>query len=951
MTKDYGADVYFADVGSAARVVREGHYNVHCICPNLQPGDASRLSAIKRVAGGQDVVCTHRLQECTCGPFDALLFTHSAYYFTNSELMDAIEATRHKVAYVVGHLFPEAFGQFAYGEGQYEYSWGVGGVHVVTKALGNTHSYTHPPLLWDFNRCVGDARRSIDVEIIAKSLDTYLFRLELTERPVSMPSSMSWVDQVVDPQHQGPITIPGHDLITKASRAANSALEIEVDHLFGFGPIVYTISERGWIYVPRGAVVEAAQRVAYKDRNPASFQDVAHVVRNAVSVSRLPESRKLPAVTLGTALAFTMNVQNEIDVMHTITGRFSAKWKTLTGLIGLVPVSAWSLSCLLFTGAIMVIIATSTLAIPYDHHIIGFVSLASTILILLTICCGMWCKRRYEASVAETWSTTLFVEGRATHSLPAPTRLARSLFPANNNLVEPLLPPEGVQFEVGTDPNPPRHPGSVAPAIRAGGVIFSTAVPSVVGDTQEAEIVALTHRTLREATSVMPTALGRYCIWGDTPAGRALLSIKINRTPEEFEKWVDQPKFTLPIRERFRKLRKQYDGKWVSRKVYRSFVKIEKNKTHTLAGAPKMKPRLIQGPPDEVKAILGPIIALIYRAVRAVWDGGQSQVLYCSGMTPDEIGAKLDAFAEANGGWEDMIGYWSDFRAYDSTVENELQNPVKDLYRSMGMTDVERHWLDLTRGGVTKHGVKYDLGDKEVMQADGTVRTEKRVQINSGEMDTNLKGTIVNAQAHTSGLPDIPYLMLVCGDDMFMLSTRRDFTVSVRDSMVQHIQELGLDAEWGCSTNRADWEFCSKLFWWGERDGRVQTVLAPKVGRLLSRVGWNLTKPGAENFRATLLGLKDDVYHVPLLNKYVEVCLEKTKGMKAVGRPDWEELRHVSRRYYPHPLNMAILQDRYGLTDQHLAEFRDLLGRLIGGVEPNLVTYPWIGEMVKRDEA
>lgn len=948
--REFGREVLIADVGSAARAVRMKNIKVHCICPNLQSGDAARLSAIKRVPGAKDKVCTHTLQTCTCGPFDVLLFTHSAYYFSWEDLKQALSKTSTKVGFVVGHLFPEAFGQFAYGEGQYEYVRRDGYIRVVTKAVGNTHAYEHEPLLWDFGREVGDRESSLDVEIVAKSLDTYLFRVQLTERPVSRKVYSSWVDQVVDESHQGPITIPGNDLVTRASRAANAVLELEVDHLYGFGPICYTISERGFVFVPRGAVVEAASRIAYKQRDPATFQDVAHVIRNAVSVSRLPDNHRLGAVTLGTALAFTMNVVNETDAMHTITSRFSKRWNQLNTLLHLVPIATWSIYSISFVLCILFLIALSTFAIPYDDHLIGIVVVSVFVVFLFFVCCGFWCKRRYERRQIDTWAQTLFVEGRATNVDPGVRPLGQSMFPPNHTLVEPLLPAEGTTMNVGTDRAVPKHPGKTPIAIRAGGTVFSTATPSVTADTQAAEVVALTHRVLMPPTTVMPTALGRYCIWEDTPAGRALMKVRIARMPDEFEGWVSQPKFTQSIKDKFRKLRQRWEGKYVGSKVYRSFVKVEKNKTHTVEGAPKLKPRLIQGPPDEVKVMLGPIISKIYKAVREAWSGGESQVVYCSGLTPDEIGRHCDTFAEANGGWGNMTAYWSDCRRFDSTAENEVQKPVQDMYRRMGMTDVEYHWLKCTRNGVTKHGVKYGFGDKNVMNVDGTTTREPRVQINSGEMDTNLKGTVINCQAHQSGLPPMRYLMLVCGDDIFILFVKAEFTLKVRDDLVQHVKDLGLDVEWGASDRRGDWEFCSKLFWWGELGGREYTVLAPKVGRLLSRVGWNLTKPGSENFRATLLGLKDDVFHVPLLNRYVDVHLAVTSGMKAVGKPEWTEMKHVSRRFNPTPLNMGILAERYGLTRQHVDEFAILLARVRAG-EPNVISYPWIEGMVKRDEA
>jgi hypothetical protein len=296
-----------------------------------------------------------------------------------------------------------------------------------------------------------------------------------------------------------------------------------------------------------------------------------------------------------------------------------------------------------------------------------------------------------------------------------------------------------------------------------------------------------------------------------------------------------------------------------------------------------------------------------------------------------------------------MIGVWDDMTTYDATCENELLAKRKQVYPAVGMPDLAMAWLDsVTPAGRTTHGCEFELGEKVVPLWDG--QQVKIRKLFSGEMDTNLIGSIINAEAHESGIPqNLAHLMLVCGDDNFILFRKDQFDISVANDLKEHLELLGLRPTQGVSTNRADWEFCSKLFWFGmdRQSGRLQTVLGPKPGRWLHRIGWTVNTPNGMNFREAMLSSAQDVNHIPLLGEYVKKGIAVSGHMKRAGK-EWSEMKHVSKMFDPCPENYPIIASRYGLGFTHLEEYQRTLEQV--SVRQCVIDLPWIAAAAKRDE-
>lgn len=256
-----------------------------------------------------------------------------------------------------------------------------------------------------------------------------------------------------------------------------------------------------------------------------------------------------------------------------------------------------------------------------------------------------------------------------------------------------------------------------------------------------------------------------------------------------------------------------------------------------------------------------------------------------------------------------------------------------------------------------------DAKNTSKMPLDISMTTRGRVQ--SGRQDTNCLDTSICFQANqwaatsmTGLLPSkdaerIP--MMGTGDDGGIILPFVPDTAAV-NRFEQAMLQIGLEVEMYVRPLAFDGEYyhgieqyryCSALFWPVERQfalayeedeeakrhgcvPAVTFVMGPMPGRLLARLGWDITgttKP-AQFMRGVALGLRDDCWHVPFAHELIERILALTKDIEAapIQEPDSFHRIHVDRRYTRHPhYAWVFTQARYGLNKDDLDQFvRDL---------------------------
>jgi hypothetical protein len=812
----------------------------------------------------------------------------------------------------------------------------------------------------------------LDVSIEKVLGSTVLWRLDLVcakERPAK---PLMTAAQGIASDAYGLIAVPEWTDALRHVDAPALDTTIRVDLLYALGPVLLIGSADVTVTLPKSLVETVATRLAFRPRTPETLRDVAAQVRELVLKARMPAEHILPAVTFGTLLAFNCNTQNEIDVLQTVTTRFAANWTRLHQLLELRPLRA----CPTYFPWIILAVGTSLVIVLFSVHqswsLEAGVSLWA-VTCLVTILGFMFVKaaRFLSRWLGDDWLHTLRFDRRAAPIRSAQSFEGRQSFPGTHALREPLIPDtEAATIRVVSDPHPPRHPGADPPIRQIlSGIGIADHVPTVVEPNQAAELSGVTNRMAQPALPVDVDFHAAYCTVMDTiDLGGPVLD-----NDDLFQKWV--LKFPVKQRELLTAARRDAianDPNSKDRK-FRGFTKEEKGKVMSVLGEKLTKPRIINQPTDRVKAIVGPFVDSCAKLLRKAWDGISSRWCYVSGMTADKLGEVFDLAIQKHGGWGKVVVLVLDFEVYDSTVRKELFEPRSDLYSSWGMSAKTRSYLEaMTASGITRHGVMYTIKGK-----DG----EPDIEIMSGVMDTNLWGSLVNggvtetAYIHASephvfrpsttdeDMPSTHDLVLhslaqhssdhttfVCGDDGMVVMPAAAYNELFGEVFLSTLKGLGLKPTMIVARERHEVEFCSKLAWLGKtKDGRVQTVFGAKPGRILHRMGWNLTVPGSLNLYGACVSVGRDNAHVPLIPEFVNATRSLIPETERVvkGR-EWTDFA-VSRTYQCTPANYTLLLRRYGVTGEDCKDLR----KLFKGVKelPAVVNHPAIQRMIEIDTA
>lgn len=916
---------YLVDVGSAAARVRH-HYGgpFHCMAPNLHPGDLGRIQENRRQTGPDYHVCGHILQECDCPAtrhfrWKALLLTHSAYYIPVEDLASAITRTSMGCAFVVGHLFPEALGHMGYEEAQWKF---VLNKHtrtpdVVMAVVGNAHQYRHPVLPWQhgLEYCRGLDWR-LDVELVERLGDTYLWcvRVDTNPPPLRRAPDVGFETVLVDHNHVGPITIPANYRTVQLSNTANDLVVLDIDTVNGFGSVLWLEQDREAFFVPRGVISHVAMQLAGKHRTAALWSDAYHYARQALVSARIGPDDKRVALPYIVAMAFNINLQHEINAALSSQQRFSPWWSVHAALNSLDPIVIFRWRYVVLALIVAALLVAAYWFVPVPHaHLTAAILAGAVVFVVAVVFIVRCCYRRRQRETLEYWKDSGRVQVAA--SVLGALRYDHVAFPGSTDLVAPLLG-SGTLTVRPPDRDEP-EPGRVE-RLHAVGPVVSDVRPNIHEPSAAADVAALTNRVLVEPLPVDPDALRAF---NDPNAAinKFLETIRVEPRPDDFERWVMQPKFSEATRVAFRRAyEKVKDQPPPGLVKYGAFTKLEKDKwVSLLAGAPALKPRIISAPETEAKVMTGPYISRLQKAVADLFNNhmlpyGQ-KIVYASGLTPDQLGAYVDGFI---GEWGSCVGISNDFSCYDSTLRNELLASEEAQDVRMGMDATTLGWLSHESPTVvTRHGVIATLEDHEPGVPGRVMR--------SGRASTNMTDTKVNARAHATGLPPtLPFLMLVNGDDNFLLIPQARFSEELVSNLMTHLTGLGLRPTPIVSANRCEWEFCSRLFWYATdpTTGSQVTVLGPKPGRLLARLGWRVNSPLAPNFRGVVLSLRDDCAHVPILGPALAALDALTASHRVYRGREWEELKHVSRRFAPHPENRRLVEERYGFTEEVIAE-------------------------------
>jgi len=945
------------DIGSAPKRTHQylgarGHYMI----PDCQPGDRTRFNecpsqALAQVCRCKYEACEHLFDQGGGLRFPAAFVSvHSAYYLDRLVLWRRLQDPLCAGFFAVGHHFDEPYGGF-----EDEAFWEQHGSSITMRVKGQLHSpYQHDILPWtlDWRGPNGEAFECEPKRSIMGF--TTLWEVRAVVR-TSSPAPDTFKDVVANERFWGPVQFSNAQRGAIAINSRLTNLNLDLDHVEKIGKILYTTAtplggEPVHVCLPVDLVSKLASRCVNHERDPHLMRDLTFRAQSIVEKCRVPVGSQPLVITAAVALGMVINISAEVDAGHTVMQRFGWLFKAHRTVMAFQELNVWKCwrillwSMIVFSPPFIMLFVERNREVDIFAWLIGFVVWLGVI----GVSWGAVVISREIASYSTARWRHWYDRGYATHSpLFSVPSLSERLLPGSDNVRDPGDVAEGTRIVLREDTRCP----TAAPVTRAfiAGLVADTASVNVTEPTQESELSAITHRLGRPKPELDWKTLNKARGVLAGPEFRALTDgFVVDDSPAGFYAWLNgqRQKYSASVVKGWQDLWQKVDKALVKRNG-KPFQKIELNgKPVVPGGQAPVKARVIQPPSDEAKVITAPAASQMYGRCRKVWDGLSSPILYASGRTTDYIGRVVDNWINYFGGEGEVVGLTFDCSDYDTTLRHPQQFAIADLYVKFGVPIQVIGWFfETVAKGITPHGVEYsieavycvdneedaswfeqwltlvkwefELKCTEVAGKFTYVFTMVDFQMNSGRMDTNLMDTLFNAFAFFSYIKAtrMDVRMMVCGDDNFMLMRSKDCTDTWFEGLQTHLRLLGLDAKGSRSANRADWEFCSKLFWFGvdRSTGISQTVLGPKPGRALSRIGITVSVPSANNIAATANSLKTDANHVPFIRmmakRTYELCVQEK--IRAKGKA-WEGLK-ASKAFDLDPRNFAICRDRYGV--------------------------------------
>lgn len=940
--------------------------------PRVHAGDSSRIG--KAPKESLEHVCHHKFEECMCydGEEVSYLFTHSAYYIAPQVLWHRLSDGLCRDAIVVEHEFTDIYGGF-YDEATWAFEREV----VTMSVAGNGQPYCHTLPPWQTG-WVGENGEKFSYDVL-KSLDgvTRVIRVEAVQGDPHVPRALTWMEVEANPNLSGPVQFSTAVKAAVADNARFTGVSFDVHEVRKFGPVVFTEGVfRGTkvsLTLPVNGVSQVAALVTNRPRDAALYAEATHVMRNRYARARVPPS-KLPMVLAAVvSLGFVVNLHNEIDLTHTMLDKFTWAMKIHSVLLqfGNVTVRRWPY----FLAIALVMLAWVVPVEILDDDPVVRVSVVISAFVFLGLCvlvyrgCVVVAKKWHDYKL-QSWSRSLADDSGPTAPLLGNAFTVPRNFPlAGSRYIKPVLSEMQGKMTLTATREKVEEPRRSL----VSGVLIDGLLPSVLATTQDAEASAVSNRILAPRANPEQAALARF-----VDAFKTSLfpqTGQVDHSQTAFERWLSKIKETYPVVyvENMRATWLQYQGAVPPETATKGFLKVEKSaSTVKIDEAKPTKPRLIQPPEDLDKAMTGYIVVQLYEMVRSYMDGFKSKVVYASGRSLRYVGERVDDFLQRH---PDAFGWSVDMATYDATLGAELQLSVFKYYvERLNMAPWVVSWLLRVRTrGTTPNGVKYEPTRRyefsSKADADEFAKKWRKMrfkavvtgvndvwyvdvedfQMTSGRMDTNLTDTVALVASFDALKLIDDYLLLVCGDDAFLLIPPG--SVWVVEAIKKHQRQLGLKPEGSLSQKRSDWEFCSKLFWYAREFGSDKdiTVLGSKPFRGIARMGINTTLPGAANAAASALAVRVDSGHVPFLGKFADRTYQlcAAKKLRPTGRMEWAAMRG-DKRYAPSPLNWTITQERYNLGEENEKQFEDLLTRLHD--VPIVLSYLPAQGAVARDE-
>jgi hypothetical protein len=324
---------------------------------------------------------------------------------------------------------------------------------------------------------------------------------------------------------------------------------------------------------------------------------------------------------------------------------------------------------------------------------------------------------------------------------------------------------------------------------------------------------------------------------------------------------------------------------------------------------------------------------LLSKSIKEEFDGDEEfpSIVWSITTSAERLGEIFDKWvaAFADNPDDPLVFFVDDFNFYDCSQSEASSLFENSVLRAVGCPDkvIDGH-IDgsVPRGSFQRYDITFKAG---------------HAQRTTGDNITSVGNTMDNIASHVGVLGEPgprSWVAMFQGDDVLGVS-RRSFFKDL--PVVERFAELGLSVDHRVTDDITDIDFCQNLPY----PSSTGTVFAPKIGRLLFRLGWCTTDNPADVF-GIAMGLRKTVAHVPFLREFVEAHLSFSPS--TTQSKMWCLVADSAHETCPETWD--FIYQRYGLTQQDFAQFRHILAATSKRQLPVGVPWPRIVDLVERDE-
>lgn len=922
---DIGPNRAVLDIGgNPNRHYKAGRTFVFSCCPLLTPEDVSREAERVKVrdqatqeqkAGPQ--WCNHKVEDCSCINYLALLSVHSLYYLDAAIVCRLVNQTgRGSLGlWAVLHNFTTApNGTFANGEA----TWEVRGGMVTMLVAGNLTPYCHPDASWVFNSggyydklgyaMTWTIRRTVGDTTIVK------FLRAPTGLRTSAPLPMLQLNAAMHSHIAAEVDLRG--VLNKGDKIIPTQLITEarmVDKVLNMRDyLVITRPSKIQLSVPKGLIDAAAFWSIGKVRDSSNFTLLLNHIKREVVKYNVPPDVATEAVLWASSMGFVKDLDAEISAAADMSRwRWQMKlynqlakfdYYGLTSWRSLVAIGVFTISLLLSfisfrvmrgPGRVMfrngargdLLAALRRTRIPV---------LINELLSRVRTVVG-YLGNKFRKLLAPF---TLHVPG--TWVLPMGAIYVADVCAKDKAVLTPMHAEASVRI-YGTDHCEPKFGHVLA------GPSPATFTPIMPRSCVHNEHIAVVNRACMERIEPEPG------IWATIPWDRLFNMDEVRSLqpvkPVNFQKWLAR----FPKRRRgafveaWNRLRSlEFDqGKYHHRKA---FVKKEHTLKFDEGEVQKFDPRLIQGAREEYQVATGPILLALSNWLKKVWSldiEKQKFIVYTSGYNAHELGELISKAIDWLGG--DPLADEDDASRWDANIGEQ---PVRAKWRvyTKYCRVSRKHMVHIKKQketvGHTPHGVKY----------------KNSYTVKSGDGDTSGGNTTQNGGAHAKAYLDVgirwgDFIIFVLGDDILILVRRLPEYQEARKFVEQILHRMGLRAKFQSYDHIHLAEFCSGRFWPSDEG----YTFGPKIGRALTKMyrcihhleGEDITRWVDEVTYANSF----DHHHIPILRSVNEVMMSRMTTTP-LRRPDDDHKIHAIHPVELVPETWEMMHALYGLTQE-----------------------------------